>query len=979
MIFCIAFPFGFGDPFNMGRPLHAQTVCGEGDILFVTKINVSGAVNARDRRSIRRLEREGYSVIPANDAGIETADADGKILIIVSETSDSPFIEDAFRDVAIPFVTWEGYLYDNMGMTGDILDADYGLTSDQTSIAIVDGTHPLAVGLAGTVVTQNRDMPLQWGVPDSTAIKIATMVGAPERFAIFAYESGASMFGFAAPARRVGIPSATGGALNENGWAYFDAAVDWAINCSSEPVPATDTPTPEAVDTPTPEAVDTPTPEVADTPTPEAIDTPVPALCGDLEQEAEDGTKFGDFELAPDLQASGGAFVHVPEGSPDDDEWDAPNPAHRMDYCFTVREDGEYAIYGTVYSIDEVGDSFWVRVNDAPDRGYLWAVSPDVNEVYVLDYVNDRDSVVDPVTVELTAGEHTVSIYLREDGTRLDTIGLRLAPEQPTNTPVPETDTPIPPADTPTPTETPTPIITPTPDVPLGNELLIIPVGSSSDDAEEILSNGSVNVGSADLELGAISGQAQIIGIRFANVAIPAGATITRAYIEFTADEDSTQSSVFQIRGEKVLDASPFGFDRGNISRRVQTETTVSWSVDEAWDLGSVYGSKNIAPIVQGIIDLDGWVSGNSIAVTLAGVGGRSVASFEASRAGAFGPRLIIVFDPTGGPQPRPTETPASTETPEPDPPSLQAKLVDNLVIDADGNRIPSPGDTVEYAVRIVNSGDLSATGVQYASLIDENMTLQNIALTTGDIVIGSEPDAEQLLINLGDVAGNSQIEFTYTTVVNSPIAANVDNIEHFGVVSSNELPDRVTDDPDQPGMFDATLVSVSASPLIRMVMSDLLLVDADQNSAVTPGDVLLFIIDVVNIGNADAANIMIENEIDSNTTLLLGTVLVGQGEVQSGNLVGDTKVVALIDKLAGGGSSTTVSFQVTVKEDIETQQIVHQAAASGHVDTVGGASMVLSDDPDTAAFQDSTITLLSTNKNTDIAKLILMPISEQQ
>ncbi len=45
------------------------------------------------------------------------------------------------------------------------------------------------------------------------------------------------------------------------------------------------------------------------------------------------------------------------------------------------------------------------------------------NTSYQKDYVNDRDG-ADPVEVWLPAGENTVSVYLREDGTRLDSIEL---------------------------------------------------------------------------------------------------------------------------------------------------------------------------------------------------------------------------------------------------------------------------------------------------------------------------------------------------------------------------------------------------------------------------------------------------------------------------------------------------------------------------------------------------------------------------
>jgi hypothetical protein len=45
------------------------------------------------------------------------------------------------------------------------------------------------------------------------------------------------------------------------------------------------------------------------------------------------------------------------------------------------------------------------------------------NTAYASDYVSDRNG-EDPVEVCLAAGSHTVGVYLREDGTRLDTIGL---------------------------------------------------------------------------------------------------------------------------------------------------------------------------------------------------------------------------------------------------------------------------------------------------------------------------------------------------------------------------------------------------------------------------------------------------------------------------------------------------------------------------------------------------------------------------
>jgi len=627
-------------------------------------------------------------------------------------------------------------------------------------------------------------------------------------------------------------------------------------------------------------------------------------------------------------------------------------------------------------------------------------------------------------------------------------------------------------------------------------------MGNSSDDAEEILATGAVSVSSADLELGQPAQGFQLIGIRFAGAVIPEGATITDAYIEFTADEDSSQTAIFEISGEKSVDAMPFNPSQGNISSRPSTFSSVPWGVSTPWSMGRDYRTENIRSIIQEIIDQEAWVSGNSIAVALSGIGTRSVASYDYTNPVNSGPRLIIIFDPTSGPIPVPTSTlvptsteipteeptvaptevpteeptvapteeateapttaptaisteapisvpttapttvptvastetpieipttapttvpttaptvasteapieiptsapteestiaatntpieaatpnstPAATSTPEALLPTLTVELVDNLLVDADNDGIPSPGDTIGYSVLIINSGETAATGVRYSSQIDENMTLLGIDLMQGDVLSGFEDGATELVLALDDIpGGNGQIEFSYSSVLDNPLSAAVTEIIHVGVVSTNELPDRTSDDPDIGGSFDATLISINANSLLRVSMNDLLLVDADQDAAVSSGDVLLFTIEIVNIGNVEANNVLVTTEIDPNTTLVPNSVNTMQGTILSGNLENESIISVNLDSLAGGGERTRISFQVFVNDNLETQQIVHQAVisnmGSGNLE---GAATIFSDDPDTEETSDSTITLLLTEKNTNFAHQIYVPLINQ-
>jgi hypothetical protein len=62
------------------------------------------------------------------------------------------------------------------------------------------------------------------------AKKIATLVGAPTMFAIFAYDTNGMMTTGKAPAKRVGFFAHQDGTLSADGLALFEAAVDWCMH-----------------------------------------------------------------------------------------------------------------------------------------------------------------------------------------------------------------------------------------------------------------------------------------------------------------------------------------------------------------------------------------------------------------------------------------------------------------------------------------------------------------------------------------------------------------------------------------------------------------------------------------------------------------------------------------------------------------------------------------------------------------------------
>lgn len=162
-------------------------------------------------------------------------------------------------------------------------------------------------------------------------------------------------------------------------------------------------------------------------------------------------------------------------------------------------------------------------------------------------------------------------------------------------------------------------------------------ISAASDDAEEAVVDGRISLSSTDLELTDNRGL-QTIGMRFNQIDVPPGATITRAYIQFQVDEKSSVATSLTLRGEASANAQTFTTVRRNISSRATTSAAVSWS-PPAWntvgEAGTSQQTPDISAIVQEIVRLGGWSSGNSLAIIVTGSGQRTAESFNGTAAAA--------------------------------------------------------------------------------------------------------------------------------------------------------------------------------------------------------------------------------------------------------------------------------------------------------------------------------------------------------
>lgn len=168
-------------------------------------------------------------------------------------------------------------------------------------------------------------------------------------------------------------------------------------------------------------------------------------------------------------------------------------------------------------------------------------------------------------------------------------------------------------------------------------------VASSTDDAEERPS-GAIDIDSSDLEF--VEAQSdQTVGLRFNDIDVPQGATITNAYIQFQVDETSSQTTNLSIHGQADDDAPTFTTEDEDITSRPLTLTSVLWTPpewDDVEDAGIDQQTPNIAAVIQEIVNRPGWASGNALVVIVSGLGKRVAESYDGLAEAA--PLLVLEY-----------------------------------------------------------------------------------------------------------------------------------------------------------------------------------------------------------------------------------------------------------------------------------------------------------------------------------------------
>lgn len=195
-----------------------------------------------------------------------------------------------------------------------------------------------------------------------------------------------------------------------------------------------------------------------------------------------------------------------------------------------------------------------------------------------------------------------------------------------------------------------------------------VSVAAGSDDAESDVPGLGYTDTSSDLELPRELNQQQIVGVRFRDLDIPAGAMILDARIVFTVDSVSYATEFgYDAPIDLIIVGEGLAGSRTTFSSTNQpdhrlanaTATTVDWETAEFPGVGEELATPSVAPILTELLQDSAWPENGGVDVVFllfqdpeAAPGATGSREVEAANGGGPAPRLEYSYTVTVVPLP---------------------------------------------------------------------------------------------------------------------------------------------------------------------------------------------------------------------------------------------------------------------------------------------------------------------------------------
>jgi len=196
--------------------------------------------------------------------------------------------------------------------------------------------------------------------------------------------------------------------------------------------------------------------------------------------------------------------------------------------------------------------------------------------------------------------------------------------------------------------------------------------------------------------------------------------------------------------------------------------------------------------------------------------------------------------------------------------PQVQATKTDSLFIDADGNSVPSPGDTLRYDITVTNKGNGNATSVVFTDTPD-----LNTSLVVGSVDVTGSPDAyvtsgnapgdTMVGVNIGNFAPGATAQITFMVTIGSDGFTTVAN---QGTVDGTNFTTVPTDDPDTSATDDPTITAVTVGP------PELTITKFGASQAQV-GSVVTYTGTLTNVSQSTAHNVVLVDQVPPGMTFI--------------------------------------------------------------------------------------------------------------
>ncbi len=314
---------------------------------------------------------------------------------------------------------------------------------------------------------------------------------------------------------------------------------------------------------------------------------------------------------------------------------------------------------------------------------------------------------------------------------------------------------------------------------------------------------------------------------------------------------------------------------------------------------------------------------------------------------------------------------------------------------------VASPGDVLRYTIVINNGGLIDATSVTLSDAIPLNATYIADTVTLNGLPVGQPDGGISPLIAGIDISssdlpaptpGNGTITVGETATVTfdillNPVITSGTVISNQAGVDSPSTGPLTSDDPNNTtGANDPTTTLVTSAPafLVQKVSTDI----TGDPAVLLAGDTLRYTLTVKNIGQENAINSTLSDQIPANTSYVanstrLNTSVVadpaaGISPLAAGMLINapENTTVGFLradaDPLAD--NVATITFDVVVSPTAVNGTIIsNQGLFSGDGAGSGIFPQQPSDDPATALVDDPTIDVVGSVPVVDAVKIVAL------